>query len=70
MKKSIAALLAIALVLTSLFALNLIASAEGEETTTQPVKIASTAGGWIENQSGGAWSVLLLFINTNTMLIK
>ncbi|MEE0809155.1 MAG: dockerin type I repeat-containing protein [Acutalibacteraceae bacterium] len=40
MKKSIAALLAIALVLTSLFALNLIASAEGEDTT--PSKLVQT----------------------------
>ncbi len=68
MKKSIAALLAIALVLTSLFALNLIASAEGEETTTQPVKIASTAGGWIENQSGGAWSVSTFNLNSSEAL--
>lgn len=48
MKKSIAALLAIVLVLTSLFALNLIASAEGEVATVGKIAIAN---GYAENQS-------------------
>ncbi len=51
MKKSIAALLAIALVLTSLFALNLIASAEGETATVGRIAIAN---GYAENQSNAS----------------
>lgn len=51
MKKSIAALLAIALVLTSLFALNLIASAEGEIATVGRIAIAN---GYAENQSNAS----------------
>lgn len=51
MKKSLAALLAIALVLTSLFALNLIASAEGETATVGRIAIAD---GYAENQSNAS----------------
>ena len=72
MKKSIAALLAIALVLTSLFALNLIASAEGEDTT--PSKLVQTSTGnpqsW-DNQGAllkGDGSVTQINLNSNEPL--
>ena len=72
MKKSIAALLAIALVLTSLFALNLIASAEGENTA--PSKLVQTSTGnpqsW-DNQGAllsGDGSVTQINLNSNEPL--
>ena len=72
MKKSIAALLAIALVLTSLFALNLIASAEGEDTA--PSKLVQTNTGnpqpW-DNQGAllkGDGSVTQINLNSNEPL--